>query len=146
MNSSFTYEFEITAPPTGDTRDPVLLDVDFAAVYATGKKPYLEYITLSGTRQNNAGAIEIIEGFAARLIGNFDANSLPVVTVSVPRPGDSVTPFDGWVFSSAFPIDTKEELPVIPPASQLEFFPSNRLGAAVGDKIKVSFTIGFRIV
>lgn len=148
MNTSFTYKFEIIAPPTGNTRDPVLLEIDFAPVYAAnpGLTVYLEYITLSGTRQNSAGAIEIVEAFAARLIGNFGASSLPVVTITVPRAGDSITNFDGYTFSGAFPLFTNEDLPAIPPLFQLEFSPSNRLGVVVGDKITVSFTIGFRVV
>lgn len=148
MNVSFTYEFEITPPPVGDTRDAVVLDIDFAPVYAAspGKTVFLEYVSLSGSRQNNAGAIEIIEAFAARLIGDFGANNLPAVSIAVPRPGDSITNFDGWVFSSGILLDTGFDLPIIPPLFQLEFTPSNRVGAAVGDKITVSFTIGFRVL
>ena len=148
MNVSFKYEFEITPPPAGNTRDPVLIDLDFAPVYAAnpGKKAFLEFVSLSGSRENTAGDVDIIESFSARLIGDFAVNNLPLAAVAVPRPGDTIVNFDGWVFSQNFPLDTGIELPQIPPNFQLEFQPSSRAGNAVGDKIIVSFTIGFRVL
>jgi len=147
MNTSFIYQFTIQPPP-GDTRDPVVLDIDFQPLYDAfpGANIFLEGVSLSGTRQDVAGNTEIIESFAAKLIGDFGSNNLPTAVVATPRPGDSIVHFNGWVFSSAFPLDTKEDLPLIPANFQLEFSPSNISGSTVNDVITVSFTIGFRIL
>jgi len=147
MNTSFTYQF-IIQPPPGDTRDPVLLDINFQPLFDAnpGQTVFLEFVSLSGTRQDVAGNTEIIESFAAKLIGDFAANNLPTAIVNSPRPGDSIVNFDGWVFSSGFPLDTKEDLPLMPANFQLEFSPSNIKGATLNDVITVSFTIGFRML
>lgn len=148
MTTSFQYAF--TVPAAGDdTRDIVSISIDFNPVYAAnpGQKPYLEFVNLAGIRQNTLGAVEIIEAFSSRLIGNFESDNLPTATIDSPRPGDRIGRFQGIVFSNNFPFKVSENSGIIiPPIFKLEFNPSNIVGKSVGDVIIVSFTFGFRVI
>jgi len=144
--SSFIYQFSVTPPE--DTRDPVVIDCDFSALFPTPtSKVVLLYVALAGMRQNVGGAMSEPGAFAARLIGNFNANNDPIYTISSPRPGDSINPFDGFTFSSSQPFIPTENTTIFCPVTfQIEFLPSNAKGATPNDVLEMSVTIGFRTV
>jgi len=148
MNTvSFIYNF-VTAPGE-DTRDSVVIDIDFSTVIAANPNSaiILESVLLSGSRQNVAGGVEITESFAARLIGDFNSNGTVTANISVPRPGDSIALFQGIAFSNSSPFYTEGIFSdiQIPATFQLEIIPSNRQGNVPNDQLTFSFTIVYRI-
>jgi len=151
--SSFTYEFIVpVGPPADDTRDPVIIDVDFSPVFATPSSIVrLVYIALSGMRKNNTGAAATMSSpadFSVRLLGNFDSNNAPLFTVAIPKPGDSINPFDGITLSANNPYNPLlDTYPItLPRTFQIEFNPSSQPGATPNDKITMFFTIGYVIL
>lgn len=144
--SSFQYEYSVTVPE--DTRDPVVIDCDFSALFPTPtSKVVLLYAALSGMRQNIGGAMSEPGAFAARLLGDFNVNNDPIYTVAVPRPGDSITPFDGLTFSSSQPFIPTENTTIFCPVTfQIEFLPSNAKGSTPNDILEMFVTLGFRTV
>jgi len=144
--SSFIYEYSVAA--LGESRDSVIIDVDFSALFPTPTtKVVLLYASLSGMRQNVGGAMGSPGEFAARLIGNFNANNDPVYTIAVPRAGDSISPFDGFTFSSRVPFIPTENTTILCPVNfQIEFLPSNAKGSTPNDILEMFVTLGFRQV
>jgi len=144
--TSFIYTYIV--PLSGETRQPVILDVDFNPVFPGSRsKVVLLYVALSGMRQNQAGAMSSPGSFSARLLGSFNSSNLPVYTVAAPRSGDSVAQFNGLAFSSNTPFIPTNDTPLqIPRTFQIEFLPSNQRGDKSGDEITMYCTIGFRVV
>jgi len=144
--TSIVYSFIV--PIAGETRQPVILDVDFNPVFPGGRSNVvLLYLSLSGMRQNAIGAMSSPGSFSARLIGSFSSNNSPVYSVAAPRSGDSVAQFDGLAFSSSSPFIPTNDTPLqIPRLFQIEFLPSNQRGDQPGDEIIMYCTIGFRVV
>lgn len=150
ITSSFKYEF-IVPVPADDTRDPVIIDVDFNPVFPNPSSIVrLLYIALSGMRQNNAGAANMTAPgeFSARLIGNFDSNNSPLFTVAIPKPGDSINSFDGITISSNAPYNPLlDTYPInLPRTFSIEFIPSSEKGAIPGDMITMFCTLGYLII
>jgi len=148
MNTvSFIYNF-VTAPGE-DTRDPVVIDIDFSTVFAANPNSaiILVSVLMSGNRQNVAGGVEITESFAARLIGDFNSNGTVTANIAVPRPGDSISLFQGIAFSNSSPFYTEGNFSdiEIPSTFQLEIVPSNRQGNVPNDTLTFSFSIVYRI-
>jgi len=144
--SSFIYQYAVTVPE--DTRDAVLIDCDFSALFPTPtSKVVLLYAALSGMRQNTSGAMSEPGEFAARLLGSFNANNDPIYTIAVPRAGDTINPFDGLTFSSSVPFIPTENTSIFCPVNfQIEFLPSNAKGGTPNDIIEMFVTLGFRTI
>jgi len=145
--TSFIYQYIL--PVAGDTRDPVIIDCDFSALFPTPtSKVVLLYAALSGMRHNTGGPPMGDPGaFSARLLGDFNSNNDPVYTISSPRAGDSIASFDGLSFSSSIPFIPTENTTIFCPVTfQIEFLPSSHKGDNVGDLLEMFCTIGFRTV
>jgi len=144
--SSFLFTFAASAGL--DTRDSVIIDCDFSTLFPDpDSKVVLLYASLSGMRQNVGGIMNSPGEFAARLLGNFNANNDPVYSVNVPRVGDLVNPFDGLTFSSSQPFIPTENTSIFMPVNfQIEFLPSNAKGNTPNDILDMFVTIGFRQV
>jgi len=145
--SSFFYDYVV--PAAGDTREQVILDCDFSAVFPGGRsKVVLLYIGLVGMRQNVSGPIDSPADFSARILGDLGSNNLPVYTVTAPRSGDSVTQFNGLTVSTRNPFVAPDQNNVIflPRNFQIEFLPSNTKGDTTDDNLLMFCSIGFRII
>jgi len=147
--ASFIYDYSVGVGPGSDSRDPVLLDIDFSAVIAANLNSplILQAVLISGVRHNVNGANEITESFAARLIGDFNSNGLVIVTITSPRAGDSIAGFQGIAFSNNSPFYSDANIADIriPPTFQLEFIPSNRAGSVPSDQLTIFFSIVYHI-
>jgi len=146
ITTSFIYQF--TAPAAGNTRESVIIDCDFNAVFINpSSQLVLEYAALSGMRQNNAGLMSDSGSFSARLIGLFDVENSPIFVINTPRAGDSIAAFDGISISPNNPfIPGPESTVLIPKLFQIEFIPSNSPGNSPGDELTMYFTIGYSLV
>jgi len=144
--SSFIYQYSVTPPE--DSRDAVIVDVDFSVLFPTPtSRVVLLYAALSGMRQNVGGIMNAPGEFAARLIGDFNANNDPVYSISIARAGDSINPFDGLTFSSSQPFIPTENTSIFCPVNfQIEFLPSNAKGSTPNDILEMFVTLGFRQV
>jgi len=144
--ASFIYTYTVVA---GDTRETVILDIDFNTVQAANpnSKIILEALLMSGMRQNVSGAAELTESFSGRLIGNFNSNTTVVASIVVPRAGDRIARFRGIAFSTTSPFYSQGEFAdiAIPSTFQLEFIPSNRSGSTTDDQLTLFFSIVYRI-
>jgi len=145
--SSIIYEYD-NVPP-GDTRDPVIIDVDFNPVFpGPDSRLMLLYLGISGMRQNAAGNMQSSGDFSARLIGFLSSINTGIYTVNAPRPGDSIAQFDGIAFSNSNPLVFPgfDPLLELPRTFQIEFIPSNQQGITPNDFLTMYLTIGFEIL
>jgi len=147
ITSSFVYTYDVPALLPGDTRDPVIIDVDFSAVIPGRSKAYLVYLALIGMRQNDAGAMSSPGAFSARLLGDFESDNTPIYSINSPtRTGAAIAAFNGITIGSNSPLYLDFENWNIPRNFQIEFFPSNAQGRTENDILTMYFTIGYLIL
>lgn len=144
--SSLTYNYVV--PAIGETRQPVILDVDFGPLFPGGRsKIVLRYLAVSGMRQNVAGTMTSPGEFSIRLIGDFNQNNTPIYSVAAPRSGDSVVQFDGITLAFQTPFEMNDYNGIFMPRNfQLEFIPSSSRGDTIGDTLNMFVTFGFEVI
>jgi len=146
--ASFRYTFLRQA--SGDTRDTVLIDMDFNALYQhiPDQLVLLGYASVVGTRKDATGS-SVPGGleFACRLIGNFNETfNVPATIVLPARPDDAIALFNGICFSSQAPFVAPPRAQILmPPSFQVEMDPSSAGQSISGDDITLLCTIGYEI-
>jgi len=145
--ASFRYIFVKGA--SGDTRDTVLIDMDFRSLYQINPDHLvlLGYASLVGQRQDATGS-SVSGGaeYACRLIGNFNETFNVDASIVVARTGDGIALFNGIAFSSQAPFLAPAGAQILMPATfQVEFQPSSQGQNISGDDITILCTIGYEI-
>jgi len=146
--ASFRYTFLRQA--SGDTRDTVLIDMDFRSLYQINPDHLvlLGYASVTGTRKDATGS-SVPQGmdFACRLIGNFNETFNVVPTIVLPvRPNDDIALFNGIAFSNYSPFVAPPDAQILmPPSFQVEMDPSSSGQSISGDDMVLLCTIGYEI-
>jgi len=146
--ASFEYLITVDVAPV-DTRQFQTVDLDFRALYQIADKlVILGYASIGGQSKDIGNASLINADVFARLLGDFnETRNIVGSPVLIANTTQTVTPFNGIVFTSSAPFRAPEGFKILMPATfQIEFQRGNSLQNQINDDMRIFFTIGYDIV